>query len=792
MESAQRSLAKSNRFNSREAGRRRGEARLLPALSLAAAVALSCGVEPSNGLSPADSSRIQTAIPAALHAAYLQARQSAAGAVHAFAARQTVPATLTASNPEQDLAAALDASGLHLRRAHRADAVSLTLQSYGCAAAPRAAAPTPPRLGEGKNRVEYLRDGAREWYLNGPVGLEHGFTLDKDLGCGSGDGLAFAFRLDGDAAAALVGEGSEARLELRDAHAGRMDPPLLVYSDLFAVDADGRELPSRMRLSGREVRLEVDAAGARYPVTVDPMWTQQGILVAADGAEGDSFGTAVAIDGDTAVIGAAQKTVGMNSHQGQAYVFVRSGTAWSQQAVLSDSATGAADDMFGTAVAVSGDTVLVGAYNKQVGAYPQQGQAYVFVRSGTSWRQQAVLLDSATGAAFDQFGRSVALGGDTAVIGALGKNVGAAARQGQAYVFVRSGTSWSQQAVLVDSVDGKDNDQFGASVAVSGDTVVIGANEKSIGAALGQGQAYVYVRSGTSWTQQAVLTDSVTGAFLDEFGHAVAISGDTIVIGASRKTVGTHTLQGQAYVFARTGTTWRLESVLLDKALGESQDFFGTSVAVDGDIAVIGAPLKAVGGSMWQGQSYVYVRSGTAWSQDAVLVDSAAGAAQDFFGGSVALSGKTVIIGAFLKMVGTNPNQGQAYVFGAAKSPNGTPCTMGSQCASAFCVDGFCCDTACGGGATADCRSCSGAQTGGADGTCGTVVPAANHMCRAAAGICDQPEFCDGRSADCPSDGLYQLADHFLCRAATSCSRDTYCDGSSVRCPASLCLPPKF
>lgn len=143
-------------------------------------------------------------------------------------------------------------------------------------------------------------------------------------------------------------------------------------------------------------------------------------------------------------------------------------------------------------------------------------------------------------------------------------------------------------------------------------------------------------------------------------------------------------------------------------------------------------------------------------------------------------------------MIGMNSNQGQACVFGVAKRPSGTPCTTESQCASTFCADGFCCNIACGGGAAADCLSCSGTQTGSADGPCDPLVPAANEMCRPAIGICDQSEFCDGRSADCPTDGLYQLAEHFLCRAATSCSRDTYGAGSSVRCPAWPWLPPRF
>jgi len=311
----------------------RGSGRLLSLLGLVAAMALSCAVEPAKGPAPAVAPKPGSAIPAAMRAAYLRARQSEAGADLAFLAQRGAPATFAARNRGQDVAATLDSHGLHLRPGVDRPATSLTLQRYGCAADPRRAAPTPPLLGPRPNRVEYRHDGMSEWYLNGPLGLEHGFTVDKDPQCGDRSQLAFSLLLSGDVAATLTGKGAGTRLELRDPRAPN-EPPILAYSDLFALDADGKELPSRMRLDGRTLRLEVDAAGARYPVTVDPMWTQQTVLASSDGAANDLFGASVAIDGDTAVIGAPLKTVGASAQQGQAYVFVRAGSSWVEQATL--------------------------------------------------------------------------------------------------------------------------------------------------------------------------------------------------------------------------------------------------------------------------------------------------------------------------------------------------------------------------------------------------------------------------------------------------------------------------
>jgi hypothetical protein len=274
---------------------------------------------------------------------------------------------------------------------------------------------------------------------------------------------------------------------------------------------------------------------------------------------------------------------------GAAYVFTRSGTTWSQQAYLKASNTGAID-YFGRSVAVSGDTVVVGANFEDsstmgVNSTPNDnasssGAAYVFTRSGTTWSQQAYLKASNTGAG-DEFGYSVAVSGDTIVAGAIweassttGVNSTpneSAYGSGAAYVFTRNGTTWSQQAYLKASNAGA-IDQFGWSVALSGDTVVVGAiNEASSTTGVNStpnesagnsGAAYVFTRSGTTWSQQAYLKASNTGAG-DRFGWSVAVSGDTLVVGAIREDSSTTGVNsppdenasesGAAYVFIGLG-----------------------------------------------------------------------------------------------------------------------------------------------------------------------------------------------------------------------------------------------
>ncbi len=281
-------------------------------------------------------------------------------------------------------------------------------------------------------------------------------------------------------------------------------------------------------------------------------WSQQRKLTASDGWVGDIFGRSVAISGETAVVGAYGDDI-YYADQGSAYVFVRNGVYWSQQWKLTAS-DATADDLFGWSVAISGDTVVAGAFYDDISSKNDQGSAYVFVRSGSSWSQQQKLTAS-DGAADDRFGHSVAISGDTVVVGAYYDDITPSFcicthhHQGSAYVFVRSGSSWGQQQKLTAS-DGAADEYFGWSVAISGNTVVVGAMGDDIGSLSDQGSAYIFVRSGSVWNQEQKLTAS-DGATSDTFGKSVAISCDTVVVGAPWDNIGSSSDQGSAYVFVR-------------------------------------------------------------------------------------------------------------------------------------------------------------------------------------------------------------------------------------------------
>ncbi|MCP3962331.1 MAG: DUF11 domain-containing protein [bacterium] len=386
-------------------------------------------------------------------------------------------------------------------------------------------------------------------------------------------------------------------------------------------------------------------------------------LTADDAAPADLFGNSVSISGDTVVVGAPYDD-DAGSKSGSAYVFVRSGTSWIEREKLtaSDAAPG---DEFGDSVAVSGDTILIGAARNDDAcpANPDcnSGSAYVFVRSGTSWVEQQKLTAS-DAAAVDLFGESVAISGETAVVGSAWDD-DAGGHSGSAYVFVRSGTSWTQQQKLTAS-DAAIGDEFGRAVAISGDDVVIGARLDD-DAGTDSGSAYVFVRSGVSWAEQQKLTASDAEAE-DLFGFSVAVSGETVLIGA-RESDGACPLDpncdsGSAYVFVRSGTSWTQQQELTadDEA---ALNWYGGSVTLGEDIAVVGSDLADDAGNN-SGAAYVFVRSGTSWVQQQELI-ATDGADGDRFGISVSNSGGPIVVGAF----GHNhagSDSGAAYVYALA------------------------------------------------------------------------------------------------------------------------------
>ena len=396
-----------------------------------------------------------------------------------------------------------------------------------------------------------------------------------------------------------------------------------------------------------------DGGGAFVYERINGNWQLQQRLEASDGAVADYFGRSVAIDGETIVVGSYLDDVGAGD-QGSAYVYSRSGTVWHEQAKLTAS-DGAASDWFGESVDVSGDTIGVGAH---LSGAADLGAAYVFNRSGTSWSEQAKLTAS-DGAASDWFGYSVAIDDDTVAIGAYLDDGAAGGDQGSAYVFTRSGTTWSEEQQLTAS-DGAASDWFGTSVDISGDTIAVGSQLDDAGAG-DSGSGYVFTRSGSTWSEQQKIQAS-DGAGSDWFGHAIAVDGDTVLSGAYLDDVDTRGDQGSFYSFERSGTTWSEEQKVSDS--GHSADYFGYSVAVSGDTAIVGAYLADENATGDPGGAFVFTREdeGTIWRLQQRLspTDIAAG---DRFGYAVDLDGDTAIVGSYLDDIGLNGDQGAAYIF---------------------------------------------------------------------------------------------------------------------------------
>jgi hypothetical protein len=374
-------------------------------------------------------------------------------------------------------------------------------------------------------------------------------------------------------------------------------------------------------------------------------WTEMQKLLASDGGTDDTFGVSVSLDGGTALIGAPQYFSA--SAIGYAYVFTRTGTTWAPQAKLLAS-DGAEGDLFGYSVSLDGDTAFVGAPD----GLGDPGSVYVFTRTGTTWTQQQKLTAS-DGEYWDGFGSSVSISGDTAIIGAFGWGQNQHAMVGSAYVFTYTGTRWTQKQKLTPSHSSIDDD-FGVSVSLDGNTALIGAEDYALNR---HGYAYVFTRTGTTWTEQQMLdaSDSMSGAC---FGVSVSLDGNTALIGASNwdATGDSQENSGSAYVFTRTGVTWTQQAKIRPSD-PQYRGFFGQSVSLDGDTALVGA----IGTDEWKGSAYVFTCIGTTWTQQQKLT-ALDGEEDDAFGCSVSLDGDTAIIGAY----GTGDlgeYSGSAYVF---------------------------------------------------------------------------------------------------------------------------------
>jgi MYXO-CTERM domain-containing protein len=649
--------------------------------------------------------------------------------VDAYAFTQQL-GTVEATNRKHRATIRIGEGGLDWRSNDAGWTVGLGLRAFGRAGAVQATRSGAPIVRG--SRVDLVHPSVVEIYENRPAGVQQRFEIASPP-AGRGE-LVLEIALRGDVTPHLAADGGG--IELRDDRGSKA-----ALSGLRVTDAVGRELPARFTLENRTVAIHVDDVGAAYPISIDPLlWVQQAKLLAPASGQGDSLGIGVGIDGDIAVAGAPFHDAPTND-TGAAYAFVRTGTTWAfeQKLVALDAGTG---DSLGFAVAVSGETIVAGASGDDDLAF-NSGAAYVFTRSGGVWTQQQKLLPPG-GAASISFGRAIAIDGDTVVVGAPNDS-SAAPQAGAATVFVRSSGVWAVQQVLTAS-DPDSDDSFGWAVAIDGDKIAVGAFSEN-GPPNNRGAAYVFTRTGSVWTEQQKLLAS-DGAVDDRFGVAVDIDDSTIVVGAQYDDDGGSD-SGAAYVFSYDGTTWTEQQKIV-LAAPVAGDEFGNAVAVDGDSLLVAAHRRH--GTIWSlaGVVYGYVRTGSTWT----LHDPfEAGDAQqgDSFGWSVALDAGTAIIGARLDDENGTLNSGSAFI-DVLVNTTATPCTQPSDCTNGLCVDGFCCDTACG----APCDSCSQL---GLEGICSLRADG-----QPGAPPCT-PYLCGGSSANCPSS----------CATNSDCTPGAYC-----------------
>lgn len=390
--------------------------------------------------------------------------------------------------------------------------------------------------------------------------------------------------------------------------------------------------------------------------------TETAKLLASDGQADDNFGNAVDLKDGQIIVGASQVDDN-GDNAGSAYIFEEPGTGWvnaTETAELSAS-NGVADDNHGYSVSVSGNHVLVGAFLVDQGAYTSTGAFYAYEKPGTTWVtavEDQIVLGIYYGAVRNLFGFSVAVQGKYSVVGAReDSELPGISGHGAIYVFEFDGSNWVKIAKLLLS-NAQGSEKLGCSVDIDGNTIVAGA--------FNTGATYVYEKPTSGWadmTETAILTASDASSY-DEFGISVGISGDDIVVGARRKDVN-DTDEGAVYVYTKTGNNWTnmTETAKLTASDGATEDYLGYAVDIDGDHIVAGAFRDDIN-TINEGSVYVFNKPSGGWVnsfEDAKLTGSNL-TGYDYFGCSVSISDSTIVVGARQELF--NPTgPGYAFVF---------------------------------------------------------------------------------------------------------------------------------
>ncbi|MFH0902791.1 MAG: hypothetical protein V2A73_19345, partial [Pseudomonadota bacterium] len=515
------------------------------------------------------------------------------------------------------------------------------------------------------------------------------------------------------------------------------------------------------------------------------IWELKDTIAPPQIAANGYFGSAIALDGETLLVGATQ-WFDTQAYYG-AEIYIWSGGSWYHKETLKPELT-AYNANYARDVALDGDIAVVAAPTERFEDKPGQGgEVFVFQRLGGPWSLSQELTSTSLSPSCN-FGVSVALYGDVLLVGTLYApcSVGADPGLGAVYTFARNDQGEfveAANAVLRDE-QGTNEDEYGSAVALHGDTAVVGAAQADYapggenGAAAGAVYVYRWTgNTGAPWSFEAKLFagDPVARA---RFGQAVAISGNTLIAGAITAPTESATARGAAYVFVRTEAGWKQEAKLT-AATELSGDSFGKSVAIRGDLAVVGAPGYGGTDNQKSGAAYFFARSAGQWTQIAEFqapdTDSS-----DEFGADLALESTVAVVGApYFDFNGTT-RAGSAYSFSFLRS-TGVPCQDKTECETGHCVDGVCCDSECGGGDPTDCQSCIAARGATKDGDCTLTTV----VCRPAreGALCDAPEYCDGESVVCPDDVLAGAT--VECRAALdSCDLPELCTLGTDQCPA--------
>jgi len=386
--------------------------------------------------------------------------------------------------------------------------------------------------------------------------------------------------------------------------------------------------------------------------------TEVAKLIPSDPSSFAAFGTSVAVSGDVAIVGAPDKAVNGLNFAGAAYVFRRAAGVWTQEAELNAPVPELHDD-FGTSVAIQGNLALVGAPDFPVSAFTGPGTVYLFRFDGVSWNLDTI-LNAADAAADAVFGRSVALDGNRILVGAQLARSGGVAFAGAAYAFHFDGTAWVQDAKFTDAVP-LAWEGFGSKVSLQGDTGLVSVPAAPVGIHNGAGEVHVYRDVAGTWSQEAVLQSNFPDDF-EGFGNAVSIDGDLALIGMPADTINGITNVGSAFLFRRTGTVWALEKKLEPQTI-VSNLAFGGSVSLSGNLALVSiAGDNSVPNPRGGAQAFRF--DGVHWVREPEFSPSDPGAPHAF-GRSLSLDGSTALVGDPSQASGF-PGDGSAYVFDLA------------------------------------------------------------------------------------------------------------------------------